>query len=57
MRIARAQCQFWLCKYKDMDRFEIYLAGKIIKEMQRDLPRTIPKFQAYITGWLVVVLS
>ena len=39
-----------------MDRSEIYLAGKTIEEKQRVGPRTIPKFQAYITGWLVVVL-
>jgi len=39
-----------------MDKTEIYLAGRTIEEKQRGRPRTIPKFQAYITGWLVVVL-
>lgn len=39
-----------------MDRFEIYFAGEIIREKKRDGLRTIPKFQAYVTGWLMVFL-
>lgn len=44
MIIAGARCQFWLCGYDDMDRFEIYFAGEIIREKKRDGLRTIPKF-------------
>ena len=39
-----------------MDRFEIYLPDKIIRKKPSDGPGTIPKFLAYISGWLVMFL-
>lgn len=39
-----------------MDRFEIYLAGEMIRKKQRDEPEMIPKFLAFISGWLVMFL-